>query len=138
MSDHSLITLLKMPSDRGDGTPASTRQSTGSAKKRSTFDVLSARPPKLPKPSQSGCTSISTSGGKGGRPYAWCFQHFEPVDNEKYPDNVTDLLGNKGRLYLDNALMTCKMCKDEQDRFTGKHNPSTVLGNHLLKASGGV
>jgi hypothetical protein len=33
--------------------------------------------------------------------------------------------------------MACKMCNDQQDRFTCKHNPSTVLGNHLLKACEG-
>jgi hypothetical protein len=49
--DHGLVTLLKMPSDHQDSTAASTRQNTDSARKRCAFDVLSAQPPKLPKPS---------------------------------------------------------------------------------------
>jgi hypothetical protein len=134
--EHGFVTLLKMPSDHRDSTATSTRQNTDSAGKRCAFDVLSARPPKLPKPSKSGRASTGTT-GKGGRPLAWYFQHFEPVDKEKYPDDATDLFGKKGRLFQDNALMACKMCKDQQDRFTCKHNPSTVLGNHLLKACEG-
>jgi hypothetical protein len=78
------------------------------------------------KPSQSGRVSTGTT-GKGGRPYAWYFQRFEPVDKEKYPDDATDIFGKKGRLFQDNALMARKMCnqQDQQDRFTSKRNPST-------------
>jgi hypothetical protein len=58
----------------------------------------------------------------GGRPHALYFEHFEPVDKEKHADDAIDLLGYSVRLLLDNALMACKMCKDEQDRFICKHN----------------
>jgi hypothetical protein len=32
------------------------------------------------------------------------------VDKEMYPDDAIDQIGKKGRLFLDNALMACKMC----------------------------
>jgi hypothetical protein len=98
--------------------------------------VLSARPRKVSKPTKSGRALSGTSGCKG-RPYAWYFQHFEPVDKEKYPDDAIDLLGKKGRLFQDNALMACKMCKVQDARFTCRHDPSTTLGNHLLMACEG-
>jgi hypothetical protein len=52
-----------MPSDHRDSAAASTSHNTRSAGKRSAFDVLSARPPKLPKPSKSGRASTGRSPG---------------------------------------------------------------------------
>ena len=79
---------FRMPSDSGDGSAAaapaaSTSQMKTSIRKRSAFDVLSARPPKLLKPFKSGRASTGISGSKGGRVYAWYYKHFEPVDKEK-------------------------------------------------------
>jgi hypothetical protein len=88
-------------------------------------------------PSLQNRVALSGTSGCKGRPYAWYFQHFEPVDKEKYPDDAIDLLGKKGRLFQDNALMACKMCKVQDARFTCRHNPSTTLGNHLLMACEG-
>jgi hypothetical protein len=54
-----------------------------------------------------------------------------------YPVDAVDLFGKKGRLFQDNALMACKMCKVQDVRFTCRHNPSITLGNHLLMACEG-
>lgn len=112
-----------------DGSLASNSQSSN-GRKRSAFDVLSGRPPRCPKPAKSGPGSSGNSAGKPGRLYSWYYQHFEPSDRNKYPTSATDLYGNQGRLFLDNAEMVCKWCEG----FTVKYKPSTNLKNHLLKA----
>jgi hypothetical protein len=138
---HRSRTILKMPGNDGDGTRTSTSQSANSACQRSAFDVLSSRPREVSKPTNSGRAHAGSSGSKG-RPYAWYFKHFEPVEKEKYPDDAIDLVDKKGRLFQDKALMACKMCKvhlkkKKDARFTCRHTPSTTLGNHLLMACEG-
>jgi hypothetical protein len=136
ISDTAVRTILMMPGNDGDGTRASTSQSANGACNRGAFDELSSRPRQVSKPTKSGRALAGSSGSKG-RPYAWYFKHFEPVDKEKYPDDAIDLVGKKGRLFQDIALMACKMCKVQDARFTCRHNPSTTLGNHLLMACEG-
>jgi hypothetical protein len=48
-----------MPSDCGDGTAASTSPNVNGARKGSALDVLSARPPKLPKLSKLGALALA-------------------------------------------------------------------------------
>jgi hypothetical protein len=48
------------------------------------------------RPSFRSLQSRTGTTGKGGRPFAWYFQHFEPVDKEKYRDDATYLFGKKG------------------------------------------
>jgi hypothetical protein len=104
---------------------------------RSAFDVLSGRPPTCPKPSKSGPGIIGNSAGKAGRLYSWYYQHLTPVDRKAHAVSATDLCGNKGRHFLDNAEMACKWSRGLEGGFTVKHKPSTNLKHQLLKSCEG-